>query len=90
MCVSSKDPLKIDTCLNIYLSIFLYFLLKMLCLECIDKDFCFGPLGGSLSYKEEILPQSKLSVTEDSSFVLFVIEGNALKWDIAQVREFIV
>lgn len=51
----------------------------MLCLECVDKDFCFGPLGGSLSYKEEILPQSKLSVTEDSSFVLSVIEGNALK-----------
>lgn len=79
MCVSSEDPLKIDTCLNICLSVFLYFSSKCFVLNVLVKIFVFGPLGGSLSYKEEILPQSKLSVTEDSSFVLSVIEGNALK-----------
>ena len=86
MCVSREVPLEVDAYLNIcLLFIFLFFcilLLAVLCLIILVTIFYFTPLGGSLSYKKRNLV-SKLSVSEESSFILSVIEANVLKQGIA-------
>lgn len=57
MCVSREDPSKIDAYL---LSLFVVYSSKC-CLDYVDKDFYCSPLGGSLSYKEEILCEQAFS-----------------------------
>ena len=71
-----------DAYLNICLShcspvcLFLYFISQN---NYADQVICFSSLGGSLSYREEMLSGQAFSHTEDSPFILSVIEANVQK-----------